>query len=96
MSAEAGQVTHDEVIGFIHGYLEGRGMTPPAVDADTPLASLGLDSISLVELLLSARDRLVAEGRLPSNVTLTNLPTLDRVSDLTALFRGLVSTGVHP
>lgn len=93
MIADTPAITDAEVIGYVYRYLDGRDLTGlddgEVIEADTVLASLGLDSISLVELLLSAREEFAAGGRLPASVALTSMPSLERVADLTALFREL-------
>lgn len=92
MIADTPSITDAEVIGYVVRYLDGRGISADQdIEVGTMLASLGLDSISLVELLLSAREELAAANRLPANVTLTSMPNLERVADLTALFRDMAA-----
>jgi acyl carrier protein len=86
-------VTDEDVIGYVSRYLDSVGLGGAEITVDSELVDLGLDSISTVELLLSARDELVAEGRLPEDVSLKGLPKLEKVSDLGALFRSLAGTG---
>jgi hypothetical protein len=82
-------VTPAEVIGYLQRYVEDQGFGTPAVSPDTELATLGLDSIHLAELLLTARADLAAAGRIPVDATLTTLPRFVTVADLVDVVRNL-------
>jgi aryl carrier-like protein len=82
-------VSDEEVVGYVVRYLEENGYPSDNVTPASRLADLGLDSISMVELLLAARTDLTNAGRLPKGVSLSNLPTIVTVSDLGDLFRSL-------
>jgi acyl carrier protein len=88
-SVSTPSVTDEEVIGYVSRYLDGVGLGGSEITMSSQLIDLGLDSISTVELLLSARDELVEAGRLPEDVSLKGLPKLESVEDLAVLFRSL-------
>ena len=82
-------VTSAEVIGYLQRYVEDQGFGTPPVSPETELADLGLDSIHLAELLLTARADLAAAGRIPVDATLTTLPRFVTVADLVDAVRSL-------
>jgi len=82
-------VTAAEVNGYLQRYVEDQGFGTPAISPDTELADLGLDSIHLAELLLTARANLAASGRIPVDATLTTLPRFVTVTDLVDVVRNL-------
>jgi acyl carrier protein len=82
-------VTSAEVIGYLQRYVEDQGFGTPAISPETELADLGLDSIHLAELLLTARADLAAAGRIPVDATLTTLPRFVTVTDLVDVVRNL-------
>jgi hypothetical protein len=82
-------VTTAEIIGYLQRYVEDQGLGTPAIAPETELADLGLDSIHLAELLLSARADLAAAGRIPVDATLTTLPRFVTVTDLADVVRNL-------
>jgi hypothetical protein len=87
--AEDAPVTSAEVIGYLQRYVSEQGLGTPAIAPDTELAALGLDSIHLAELLLSARADLAAAGRIPVDATLSTLPRFVTVTDLVDVVRNL-------
>jgi hypothetical protein len=84
-------VSDEELLGYVREYLDSQGMDPGEVEVrdDTELSELGLDSISIAELLLSARAGLVETGRISPDATLLELPPVQTVGDLGGLIRTL-------
>ncbi len=84
-------VTDEELRGYVREYLDSQGMDTGEVEVtdDTELSELGLDSISIAELLLSARAELVESGRISPEATLLELPPVTTVADLGGLIRTL-------
>jgi acyl carrier protein len=89
MATPESTITADEVVAFVSRYLESNGLSDAEVTVDSDLAELGLDSITTVGMLISARDELVAAGRLDPSVKLPGMAPVFTVGDLVTLFRDM-------
>jgi acyl carrier protein len=90
MTAET--ITDEQVATYVKDYVEERGMPVDGeVNGDTDLTELGLDSMMLVELLVTVRSQLVEQGRLSPDVTPDELPHMETVHDLGDLVRDLLA-----
>jgi aryl carrier-like protein len=90
---DGGRLGDDEVVEVVRTFLARRGTPCERVTAETELAELGLDSIALVELLLSAREECVARGLIQPYAGFSRIPELDRVADLTRHLNILIEMG---
>jgi acyl carrier protein len=89
-SISAQQLVSDEKVAQLVGrYLAKRGMATEKIEPDTRLEDVGLDSLSMAEMLIQAKDELIADGTLAPGVTPVSLPDIQQVRDLTALLRDL-------
>lgn len=89
------EITDEAIIGFVAQYAERSGLGPAAgVGLDTPLIALGLDSITVTGLLLTALDELERAGLVMPGTRLHEVPPLDNVGDLAALLRTMGAANV--
>jgi len=89
VTGPAAPVTAEEVVEYLRRYVAEQGLGEPPIEPETELATLGLDSIHLAELLLVARADLASAGRIPDDATLTTLPRFTTVADLVDVVRNL-------
>lgn len=82
-----------EVVRLVGAFLARRGVPYDGLTAETELAELGLDSIAMVELLLSAREECVERGLIEPYAGFSRIPELDRVTDLTRHLNTLIALG---
>jgi len=89
------EITDEAIIGFVTHYTERNGPGPATgVGLDTPLIALGLDSITVTGLLLTALDELEQAGLVVPGTRLQEVPALDHVGDLATLLRAMGATNV--
>lgn len=91
-SVTDGQITDEEVVRLVTHFLDRHGLSHEEIGLDTELWELGLDSITTVGLLISARDDLVATGRLRGSATLQGAAPVQRIGDLVSVLRELGAT----
>lgn len=91
MTGTAALITDEEVVGFVTRHLDRHGLASGGITTHSELIALGLDSITTVSLLISARDELVATGRLDASKKIRGLPPISTVGDLATLMRDLAA-----
>jgi hypothetical protein len=89
------QITDEAIVGFVVHYTERNGLGPvTGVGLDTPLITLGLDSITMTGMLLTALDELKTAGLVVPGARLPEVPPLDDVGDLAAVLRSMGAANV--
>lgn len=85
MSSDLPPLTQDDVLSFIRRFLAEQGFGEPAVTPQTRLADLGLDSITTVLMLTTAKAELAEAGYTLPVVEPTDTPPVEQVADLFGL-----------